>query len=112
MRVVGREAERLVDPSLELLGEHVLEPVGLFVDLVDVDPERLREVELEQPVMPDHLERDLLALRVSETPRYGACSTSASAASFFTIALADAGDTPISRASAVVETRSFATPSL
>ena len=37
VRVVRGEAERLVDLRLELLGDHVLEPVGLLVDLVDVD---------------------------------------------------------------------------
>ena len=36
VRVVGWEAERLVDPRLELLREGVLEPVGLVVDVVDV----------------------------------------------------------------------------
>ena len=61
MRIVGREAERAVDPRLELLRERVLEPVGLVVHVVDADPERLGEVELEQPVVPDHLERHLLA---------------------------------------------------
>ena len=65
MRVVGREAERLVDPLLQLLREHVLEPVCLVVDVVDADPERLREVELEQPVVSDHLQGHLLA-RVRE----------------------------------------------
>ena len=47
VRVVCGEAERLVDPRLELLGEGVLEPVCLLVDIVDGDPERLGEVELE-----------------------------------------------------------------
>jgi hypothetical protein len=59
---VRRIAERLVDPRLELLGEDVLEPVRLVVHLVDVDPERLGEVQLEQPVVPDHLEGDALSL--------------------------------------------------
>ena len=36
VRVVRREAERLVDPRLELLGDRVLEPVGLVVHVVDV----------------------------------------------------------------------------
>ena len=63
VRIVGREAERPVDPRLELLRERVLEPVGLVVDVVDADPERLGEVELEQPVVADHLERHLLAVR-------------------------------------------------
>ena len=57
MRVVRRVAERAVDPRLELLREHVLEAVGLVVDVVDVEAERLREVELDQPVVADDLER-------------------------------------------------------
>src|SRR5690242_14620345 len=63
VRVVRREAERLVDARLELLRDRVLEPVGLVVDVSEVEAERLREVELEQPVMTDHLERDALAGR-------------------------------------------------
>jgi hypothetical protein len=61
MRIVRREAERTVDARLELLGDHVFEPVGLIVDGVDVQAERLREVELEEPVMADHLDGDALA---------------------------------------------------
>ena len=41
----------------------MLEPVGLVVHVVDVDAERLCEVQLEQAVVADHLERDLLSLR-------------------------------------------------
>jgi 1,4-dihydroxy-6-naphthoate synthase len=62
VRVVRRKAERPVDPRFELLRDHVLEAVGLVVDRVDVQPERLGEVELEQAVMADHLERDSLAV--------------------------------------------------
>src|SRR5581483_9162670 len=58
-----REAERAVDARLELLGDDVLEPIGLFVHVVDVHAERLREIELEQAVVPDDLERDALARR-------------------------------------------------
>jgi len=39
----------------------VLEPVGLVVDIVDVKTEGLGEVELEQPMVADHLDRDALA---------------------------------------------------
>src|SRR5437868_11287140 len=39
----------------------MLEPVGLVVDVFDIEPERVGEVELEQPVVADHLDRDLLA---------------------------------------------------
>ena len=63
MRVVRREAELLVDPRLELLGDHVLESVGLVVHRVDGDAERLGQVLLEQAVVADDLERDLRALR-------------------------------------------------
>ena len=69
MRVVRREAERRVDPRLDLLRERVLEPVGFGVDRVEREPERLGEVLLEQPVVADHLDRDLLAAPVSTTPR-------------------------------------------
>src|SRR5581483_3645533 len=61
VRVVGGEAERAVDPRLELLRDHVLEPVGLGVDRVDVQAQRLRQVELEQAVVADHLHGDALA---------------------------------------------------
>src|SRR5689334_14463026 len=61
VRIVRREAERAVDPRLQLLREDMFEPVGLVVDVVDVDTERLGEIELEEPVVADHLERDALA---------------------------------------------------
>ena len=57
MRVDGRIAEGLVDPRLELLREHVLEPVRLGVNLVERHPERVRQVALEQAMVPQHLER-------------------------------------------------------
>ena len=56
-----REAERLVDARLELLREDVLELVRLRMDVLDVEPERLRQVELEEPVVADDLDRDPLA---------------------------------------------------
>jgi len=59
--VVCRISERAVDPFLELLGDHVLESVCLGVDVVDVEPEGVCQVELEQAVMADHLECDPLA---------------------------------------------------
>src|SRR5437588_563453 len=54
---MGREAERFVDPLLQLLGDDVLEPFRFVVDVVDVQPECLREVELEQAMVADDLER-------------------------------------------------------
>ncbi len=63
VRIVRRVPERLVDPRLELLGDHVLEPVRLVVDVLDVEPERARQIELEQAMVPDNLERDALAGR-------------------------------------------------
>src|SRR5690348_7108818 len=56
VRIVRGEAERAVDPGLQLLRKDVLEPVGLVVDVVDVHVERLGKVELEQPVVADDLE--------------------------------------------------------
>jgi len=61
VRVVRREPERLVDPLFQLLRDHVLETLRLAVDLVDVDAERLREIQLEQAVVADDLERHSLA---------------------------------------------------
>jgi hypothetical protein len=61
VRIVRRKAERAVDARLELLGDHMLESVCLVVHIVDVDAERLRQIELEQPVVADHLDRDPLA---------------------------------------------------
>ena len=52
-------AERGVDARLEGLGEVVLEALGLGVHLVPREPERLHEVQLEQPVVADDLERGL-----------------------------------------------------
>ena len=61
VRVVRRVAERGVDPRLELLGEDVLEPVGLGVHLVERHAEGVRQEQLEQPVVAKHLERDAAA---------------------------------------------------
>src|SRR5205085_10901451 len=61
VRIVRRVAEHPVDPAFELLGQRELEAIGLVVNVVDVQAERLREVELEQAVVSDHLERDTLA---------------------------------------------------
>ena len=62
MRVVRRVAELGRDARLEILGEHVLERLGLVVHAVPGHAELLGEVELEQPVVAQHLERDALAL--------------------------------------------------
>ena len=69
MRIVRRVAELVRDPLLELLARSVLEHLGLFVHAVPRHAERLRQVELEQPVVAQHLERDLLPRGVSSTPR-------------------------------------------
>ena len=61
-------AERGVDARLERLGEVVLEPLGLGMHLVPGKAERLHEVELEQAVVADDLERRLRPASVSETP--------------------------------------------
>ena len=69
VRVVRRVAERGVDPCLELLRQRVLEPVGLRVHLVDGHAEGLREVLLEQPVVPDDLDRTPSPGRGERAPR-------------------------------------------
>ena len=70
------------------------------------EAERLGEVQLEQPVVADHLERDALAGVGQLDAAVGLVLVRASsAASFFTIALADAiGDVLSRRASAVTVT--------
>ena len=57
VRVVGGVAELRGDQLLELLGEHVLEHLGLGVNAIPRHPEALHQVQLEQPVVPNHLER-------------------------------------------------------
>ena len=62
VRVARRMAELRGDQLLELLREDVLEHLGLVVDTVPRHVERLGEVQLEQPVVAQHLERDAHAL--------------------------------------------------
>jgi hypothetical protein len=62
VRVVRRVAELGGDARLEVLGDHVLERLGLVVHAVPRHAEVLGEVELEQAVVAQHLERDALAL--------------------------------------------------
>ena len=57
MRIVRRVAEPRRDQLLELLGDVVLEHLGLVVDAVPRHAE-LRQQQLEQAVVADHLERD------------------------------------------------------
>ena len=71
VRVVGRVAELGRDPRLEVLGEDVLERLGLLVHAVPRHPEVLGEVELEQPVVAQHLERDALAGGGERDPAVG-----------------------------------------
>ena len=59
--VVGGVAELGGDARLEVLGDDVLERLGLVVHAVPRHAEVLGEVELEQPVVAQHLERDALA---------------------------------------------------
>ena len=62
VRVDRRVAELGRDQRLELLGEDVLEDLGLGVHAIPGHVERLGEVELEQAVVADDLERDPLAV--------------------------------------------------
>ena len=63
MRVDRRVAQPSGDQLLELLGQHVLEDLGLLVHPIPGHPELLGEKQLEQTVMAQHLERDAAALR-------------------------------------------------
>ncbi len=62
MRIDGGVAQARGDQLLELLGEHVLEHLGLGVHAVPGHPELLGEEQLEQPVVAQHLERDAAPL--------------------------------------------------
>ena len=57
VRVVRGVAELGRDQLLELVGEDVLEHLGLLVDAIPRHAEALDQVQLEQPVMADDLER-------------------------------------------------------
>ena len=63
VRIVAGLAQLGGDQQLQLLGDVVLEHLGLGVDPVVGHPQRLGEVGLDQPVVADHLQRDLLAGR-------------------------------------------------
>ena len=56
MGVVRWESQRLVDACFELLGDDVLEPFRFVVDVVHVEAECFREIELQQPVVADHFQ--------------------------------------------------------
>src|SRR5271165_562804 len=61
VRIERRIAEPGGDQALELLGENVLEHLGLGVNAIPGHSELLREEQLEQPVVAQYLERDLAA---------------------------------------------------
>ena len=63
VRVVRGVAELGGDPRLEVLGQHVLERLGLLVHAVPRHVELRGQIQLEQPVVAQHLERQPLALR-------------------------------------------------
>ena len=52
-------AEHLVHPGDEQVGDGVLEPLGLRVDLAPVDAQDLHQEELDQPVSPQDVRRQL-----------------------------------------------------
>ena len=62
MGVELRVAQLRGDPLGELVGEDVLEQLGLLVDEVPGDVEHLDEQELEQPVVAQRAQRDAPAL--------------------------------------------------
>ena len=68
MRVVRGVAELGRDQRLELVGEDVLEHLGLLVHAIPRHAQRLRQVGLEQPVVAQHAQRDAPPSSVSTTP--------------------------------------------
>ena len=68
MRVDRRVAQSRGDQLLELLGEHVLEHLGLGMHAIPGHPELLSEEQLEQAVMAQHLQRDAPTLVGQRTP--------------------------------------------
>lgn len=58
--IVGRIPELGRDQLLELFREHMLEHLGLVVHAIPGHPQALDQVQLEQPVMANHLERNPL----------------------------------------------------
>ena len=58
MRIERRVAELLGDQALEVVGEEVLEYLRFGVHFVPRHAEALDEIQLEQAVVADHLERD------------------------------------------------------
>ena len=106
VRVVRRVAELGGDQLLELLGEDVLEHLGLGVHAVPGHAERLGQVELEQAVVAQDLERDPAPGLASARRRGRARGvTRPRPSSRLTIADAEPGVTPRRSASALVETR-------
>ena len=69
VRVERRVAELRGDQLLELLGDHVLEHLGLGVHAIPGHLKRLRQEQLQQAVVADHLERDPRPSSVRRTPR-------------------------------------------
>ena len=106
MRILGRRAEGLVDAFLELFGEHVLQPVCLRVHGVEAKLERPCQVELEQPVVASISSASTSPRAREQHAPVGLVVDEPRAASFFTMAVADGGLTPMRRASVVVFTRS------
>ena len=104
MRVVRRVSKLGGDQLRQLGRDRVLEHLGLLVHAVPGHAERFGEVELEQPVVTQHLERDALARPREPHAVVGSCEMSPSASSRLIIAEAEAGDTSSRSASADVDT--------
>src|SRR2546430_9185471 len=62
VRIVARLAQRVGHPLDQLLGYRVLETLCLDVHVAPVVPELARQIDLEDSVAPDHLERGTPAL--------------------------------------------------
>ena len=62
VRIELGTAQELEDPLLHALGDDVLQPLGLVVNLVPAVAQHLHEEHLEEAMVPDQLHGDLSAL--------------------------------------------------
>ena len=104
VRIDDRVAEQGRDPVLELVGQNVLEDLGLLVHLVPRHAEGLGEIGLEEAVMADHLEGDLAAGIGELDAPVGSVLDETHRPSFFSMFVAEAGLTDIFSAIALVDT--------
>ena len=104
MRVALGVAQHFLDAVLEPLGDVVLQSFGLLVDLVPRKAHHLLQVELQQPVVPENLQRHGAARLRERRPLAGLVRQEAELVEPLDMLDAEADETSIACASAPVET--------